>query len=111
MGVETSGRAKPTGSPSDGPEAWKLRLYVAGQMPHTTRALENLMRICEKHLAGRYEIEVVDVLQNPHLARGDRVLAVPTLVRKLPEPVRKIVGDLSDEERVLVDLDLRSQRA
>jgi len=89
------------------PESWDLRLYVAGQTPRAIAALENLKRICEEHLAGRYRIEVVDLLQNPQLARGDQILAVPTLVRKLPEPVRKIIGDLSNAERVLVGLDLR----
>jgi len=88
---------------------WDLRLYVAGQTPRALTALENLKRICEEHLAGKYRIEVVDLLHNPQLARGDQILAVPTLVRKLPEPVRKIIGDLSNEERVLVGLDLRQR--
>lgn len=91
-----------------GPKAaWDLRLYVAGQTARSIAALENLERICEEHLAGQYHIEVVDLLQDPKLARGDQILAVPTLVRKLPEPVRKIIGDLSNEDRVLVGLDLR----
>jgi circadian clock protein KaiB len=89
------------------PEHWELRLYVAGETPRSIAALENLERICEEHLAGKYSIEVVDLLKSPQLARGDQILAVPTLVRKLPEPVRKIIGDLSNEERVLVGLDLR----
>ncbi len=97
-----STRTKP-----DEPVKWDLRLYVAGQTPRAIAALENLKRICEEHLAGQYRIEVVDLLQNPQLARGDQILAVPTLVRKLPEPVRKIIGDLSNTERVLVGLDLR----
>jgi len=88
-------------------EMWNLRLYIAGQTPRAIAALENLKRICEVHLAGQYTIEVIDLLKNPQLARGDQILAVPTLVRKLPEPVRKIIGDLSNEERVLVGLDLR----
>ncbi len=88
-------------------EMWNLRLYVAGQTPRAIAALDNLKRICEEHLAGQYTIEVIDLLKNPQLARGDQILAVPTLVRKLPEPVRKIIGDLSNEERVLVGLDLR----
>lgn len=88
-------------------ERWELRLYVAGQTPRSIAALENLERLCEEHLAGKYSIEVVDLLKNPQLARGDQILAVPTLVRKLPEPVRKIIGDLSNAERVLVGLDLR----
>jgi len=83
-----------------------LRLYVAGQTPKSMTAFANLKHICEAHLAGQYEIEVVDLLQNPQLARGDQILAIPTLVRKLPEPVRKIIGDLSNTERVLIGLDL-----
>lgn len=88
---------------------WDLKLYVAGLTPRSIAALENLERICEEHLAGQYRIEVVDLLKDPRLARGDQILAVPTLVRKLPEPVRKIIGDLSDEERVLVGLDMRQR--
>lgn len=88
-------------------KGWCLRLYVAGQNPRSVRALENLKAICETHLAGRYDIEVIDLMENPKLARGDQIVAVPTLVRKLPEPVRKIIGDLSNTERVLVGLDLR----
>ena len=84
-----------------------LRLYIAGQTPKSIKAFANLKRICEEHLAGRYQIEVVDLIQNPQLARGDQILAVPTLVRRLPEPVRKIIGDLSNSERVLVGLDIR----
>ncbi len=86
---------------------WELRLYVAGQTPKSITALVNLKKICEEHLAGKYRIEVIDLLKNPHLARGDQILAVPTLVRKLPVPVRKIIGDLSNTSRVLVGLDLR----
>lgn len=86
---------------------WCLRLYVAGQSPRSLRAFENLKALCETHLAGHYEIEIIDLLENPRLARGDQIVAVPTLVRKLPEPVRKIIGDLSNTERVLVGLDLR----
>jgi circadian clock protein KaiB len=86
---------------------WELRLYVAGQTPRSLQAYVNLKRICEEHLAGMYQIEVVDLLKNPQLSKGDQILAIPTLVRKLPEPVRKIIGDLSDTERVLVGLDLR----
>jgi circadian clock protein KaiB len=85
---------------------WQLRLYVAGITTRSTTALRNLRRICEEHLAGRYSIEVVDLLVHPQLAEGDQILAVPTLVRKLPEPIRKIIGDLSQEERVLVGLDI-----
>ena len=86
---------------------WELRLYVAGQTPRSRAALANLKLICEAHIAERYSIEVVDLLVNPQLSRGDQILAVPTLVRKLPKPMRKIIGDLSDTERVLIGLDLR----
>ena len=87
-------------------ESWELRLYVAGQTPKSVAALANLRRICEEHLAGEYTIEVVDLLENPQLAQGDQIVAIPTLVRKLPAPMRKIIGDLSNTERVLVGLDL-----
>ena len=90
---------------------WQLRLYVAGQTPRSMAALANLKRVCETHLAGRYTIEVVDLLVNPKLAAGDQILAVPTLVRRLPEPIKKIIGDLSNTERVLVGLDLRIRDA
>jgi circadian clock protein KaiB len=89
-------------------EQWVLRLYVAGQTPKCLVAFSNLKKICEEHLAGKYRIEVIDLLKNPQLARGDQILAIPTLVRNLPVPVRKIIGDLSDTERVLVGLDLRT---
>ena len=89
---------------------WQLRLYVAGQTAKSIAALENLRQVCETHLAGRYHIEVIDLMVNPKLAAGDQILAVPTLVRKVPEPVRKIIGDLSNEERVLVGLDVRPLR-
>lgn len=90
-------------------DGWTLRLYVAGQTPKSIAALANLKKICEEYLAGKYRIEVIDLLENPQLASGDQILAIPTLVRKLPEPVRKIIGDLSNTERVLVGLDIRSQ--
>ena len=86
-----------------------LRLYIAGQTPRSVAALANLKEICEEHLAGRYKLQVVDLLENPQLARGDQILAIPTLVRKLPLPMRRIIGDLSNTERVLVGLDLRSK--
>ena len=86
---------------------WDLKLYIAGYTPRAVKALENLKQICEEHLHGMYNIEVVDLLRNPRLARGDQIVALPTLVRKLPVPVRKIIGDLSNRERVLVGLDLR----
>ena len=88
-------------------ERWQLRLYVAGQTPKSVTALANLKKLCETHLAGRYEIEVIDLLKNPKLAAGDQILAIPTLVRKLPTPIKKIIGDLSNETRVLVGLDVR----
>lgn len=93
--------------PQTGEDVWNLRLYVAGQTPKSIAAFSNLKKICEEHLKGKYRIEVIDLLENPTLARGDQILAIPTLVRKLPEPVRKIIGDLSNTERVLVGLDLR----
>src|SRR4051794_320792 len=86
---------------------WELRLYVAGQTPKSLQAFANLKRICEQHLAGEYHLEVIDLLKDPKLAKGDQILAIPTLVRKLPEPVRKIIGDLSNTERVLVGLDVQ----
>jgi circadian clock protein KaiB len=93
--------------PDDYTESWNMRLYVAGQTPKSLRALTNLKRICEEYLAGKYHIEIIDLLENPQLASGDQILAIPTLIRKLPEPMRKIIGDLSNTERVLVGLDLR----
>ena len=92
-------------------EWWELRLYVAGQTPRSLEAFANLKRICEEHLQGRYRIEVIDLLVNPALARGDQILAVPTLVRQLPPPVKKIIGDFADSERVLVGLNLRPLRS
>lgn len=88
----------------------ELRLYVAGHTPRSLEAFSNLKKICEEHLKGRYSIEVIDLLENPRLAKGDQILAVPTLVRRLPEPVRKIIGTLADTERVLVGLDLRPRK-
>ena len=88
-------------------ETWELRLYVAGQTPKSVRAFANLKKICEEHLEGRYRIEVIDLLENPKLAQGDQIVAIPTLVRNLPPPLKKIIGDLSNTERVLVGLDLR----
>jgi circadian clock protein KaiB len=95
------GRSKPE---------WQLRLYVAGTTARSSAALENLRKLCETHLTGRYSIEIVDLLVNPQLAAGDQIFAVPTLVRKFPEPIRKIIGDLSNEERVLVGLDVQPGR-
>lgn len=96
------------GATGEGVELYDLRLYVAGQSPRSVRAVENLRRVCDQHLAGRYRVEVIDLLVNPALARGDEIVAVPTLVRKLPDPIRKIIGDLSDTDKVLVGLQLRS---
>ncbi len=90
-----------------GDEIWELRLYVAGVTPKSVEAFANLKKICEEHLAGKYHIEVIDLLENPRLARGDQILAIPTLVRQLPPPIKKIIGDLSDTERVLVGLNLK----
>lgn len=95
-------------SPKPAKEEYQLRLYVAGQTPKSIAAFANLKRICETHLAGRYKIEVIDLLVSPQLAAGDQILAIPTLVRKLPEPIKKIIGDLSNEERVLVGLDVKT---
>jgi circadian clock protein KaiB len=89
------------------PEYWRLRLYVAGQSPKSLEAFANLFRICEEHLESRYEIEIVDLVENPQLAAGDEIVAIPTLVRRLPAPMRKIIGDLSDSDRVLIGLQLR----
>jgi circadian clock protein KaiB len=96
-------------TPIDDSDIWQLRLYVAGQTPNSMRAFANLQKICDEHLKGKCKIEVIDLLKNPQLAAGDQILAIPTLVRKLPEPLKKIIGDLSNTERVLVGLDIRSK--
>ncbi len=101
--------AKPSSRASRHAATYELRLYVAGQTPKSLAAFANLKKICEDHLAGQYHIEVIDLLKHPQLASGDQILAIPTLVRKLPEPIRKIIGDLSNTERVLVGLNLREQ--
>ncbi|MEO5881673.1 MAG: circadian clock KaiB family protein [Caldimonas sp.] len=101
-GAATKAKRKPVPAAE-----WQLRLYVAGQTAKSAVALDNLKRLCETHLAGRYEIEVIDLLVNPVLAAGDQILAVPTLVRKFPVPIRKIIGDLSNEGKVLVGLDVQ----
>ena len=105
MKTRTTPRKKPAS------EEWILRLYVAGQSLRSAAALRNLETICEEHLAGRYRIEVIDLIKQPQLARGDQIVAVPTLVRHLPPPMKKIIGDLSNQERVLVGLDLRPRGA
>lgn len=89
---------------------WELRLYIAGQTPKSMKAVENLQRLCEEHLSGRYKIEVVDLLKNPRLAKEDEIVAIPTLVRKLPDPIRRVIGDLSNVEKALVGLQLRPTR-
>lgn len=109
MNIETN--ANPVGFATPAREhdndCWELRLYTAGQTPKSMAAFSNLKRICEEHLPGRYKIEVIDLTQNPRLAKEDQIVAIPTLVRKLPDPLRKIIGDLSDTERTLVGLQLR----
>lgn len=102
---------EPTAESLPTAEVWELRLYVAGQTPKSITAFNNLKLLCEEHLAGRYRIEVIDLMVNPKLARDDQILAIPTLVRKLPDPIRRIIGDLSDTERTLVGLQLRPRRA
>jgi circadian clock protein KaiB len=89
------------------PAEWELRLYVAGSSRKSVTAMSNLKKICDEHLAGKYRIEVIDLLENPQLAAGDQIIAIPTLVRKLPQPIRKVIGDLSNTERALIGLDLR----
>jgi circadian clock protein KaiB len=95
--------------PRRAPKLWQLRLYVMDQTPKSVTAFSNLKKMCESHLKGRYRITVVDLLKQPQLAKGDQILAIPTVVRKLPKPVRTIIGTLSDAERVLVGLDLRAE--
>jgi circadian clock protein KaiB len=107
--MNTSGKSARSEKHSTETPLWELRLYVAGQTAKSLQAFANLKRICEEHLAGQYEIEVIDLIKNPQLAKGDQILALPTLVRKLPEPVKKIIGDLSNSERVLVGLDIRAR--
>ena len=107
MKPETKKSKKPEGR--DDTDFWNLKLYVAGQSAKCLAAVRNLNAFCEAELAGRYRIEVIDLLENPRLARDDQILAIPTLVRKLPEPLRKIVGDLSNREKMLVGFDLTPQ--
>lgn len=94
---------------SDGVKKWNMRLYIAGQTPKSIVALANLKRICDEHLNGQYEIEVIDLMENPQLARRDQIVAIPTLVRELPSPLKRIIGDLSNTEKVLVGLDVIAQ--
>jgi circadian clock protein KaiB len=104
--AKTKTHARPRRPKSPVPKAWKLRLYVAGQTPKSIRAFANLNVLCEKHLKGRYHLEVIDLLEHPEMARGNQIVAVPTLERKLPKPIQKIIGDLSDTEKVLIGLAL-----
>lgn len=107
MAVNKSKETKPLRDlPDSPPDQWVLRLYVAGQTPKSLAAFSNLKKICEEHLKGKYTIEVIDLIKTPALAKGDQILAIPTLIRKLPEPVRKIIGDLSNTEKVIVGLNI-----
>ncbi len=108
---EPQSLAELSASVTGGPNAWELRLYVAGKTAKSVAAFENLTKICEEHLAGKYKIEVVDLLIHPQLAKGDQIVAIPTLVRKLPEPIRKVIGDMSNVERTLVGLQLRQAKS
>ena len=103
----TTSRPRSSGSNGRPVKLWQLRLYVAGQTPRSLAAFSNLKKICENHLKGCYSIDVIDLLEQPHLSKGDQILAIPTLVRKLPQPMRRIIGDLSNTERVLIGLDVR----
>ena len=105
--TKTKARARRPKQQRQKPEVWELRLYVAGQTPKSIRAFANLKVLCEEHLKDRYRIEVIDLLKHPQLARGDQIVAIPTLVRELPLPIRKVIGDLSDSVRALVGLDLQ----
>lgn len=105
--IQTLQKSKPAAKPRRKEERWELRLYIAGNTPRSMTALENLRRYCDEHLSDRYTLEIIDLLLQPQLAEGDQILAIPTLVRKVPSPIRKIIGDLSNEEKVLVGLDIR----
>ena len=109
MKSKTASRPSRPASTAGNKEFWELRLYVAGTTQNCKVAFSNLTNLCETHLAGKYRIQVIDLLENPQLSVGDQILAVPTLVRRLPQPVRRIIGDLSDTERVLVGLDIRER--
>ena len=106
--MTTQTKSEDLGAQAVKPKLWQLRLYVAGQSPKSVAAFANLKRLCEEHLAGEFEIEVIDLIENPRLAKDDQIVAIPTLVRHLPHPIRKIIGDLSDTERTLVGLQLRA---
>jgi circadian clock protein KaiB len=107
MEAAINGPLDEVGTAPDGDDIFELKLYVAGQTPKSKAALENLRKICEEHLRGRYRLEVVDLALNPALARTDKILAIPTLVRSLPTPISRIIGDLSDREQVLMGLNIR----
>lgn len=107
MRRSTSRKRSAKRRPTNGAQFWRLRLYVAGQTARSMTAIRNLEQICKEHIGSRYRIEVIDLVKNPRLARDDQILAIPTLIRKIPVPARKIIGDLSNVERVLVGLDLR----
>ena len=107
LATKTRTRARSRKPDRRKPQVWNLRLYVAGQTPKSIRAFANLKVLCEEHLKGHYQIEVIDLLENPHMARGNQIVALPALVVNLPQPVRQIIGDLSNSERALVGLDLR----
>jgi circadian clock protein KaiB len=107
MSDDTLPADEPSADPDTDAGHYKLRLYVAGQTAKSLTAMKNLTRFCEQHLAGRYEIEVIDLVKNPQLAAGDQILAIPTLVRRLPSPLKRIIGDLSNTDKVLVGLDIR----
>jgi circadian clock protein KaiB len=109
--VKTSGASPKTKPTATGPWAWELRLYVAGPTPKSVTAFRNIQQLCEEHLTGNYHIDVIDLMKDPQLAQSDQILAVPTLVRKRPEPVRKIIGTFSNTERVLAGLELRPDEA
>jgi circadian clock protein KaiB len=105
--ISTAENRRSEAPPAAPGELWQLRLYVAGSTPKSVAALANLKRFCEEHLAGQYKIEVIDLMEHPNLARSDQILAIPTLVRRLPSPMRKLIGDLSNTDRILVSLDIR----
>jgi circadian clock protein KaiB len=107
--VPAKNAKKKNPSPKDNDGSYNLRLYVAGQTPKSLAAFANLKQLCEEHLAGRYQIEVIDLMINPQLAAGDQIVALPTLVRKLPEPLKRIIGNLSDKEKFLIGMDLKPQ--
>lgn len=109
MNAHNRTKPKAMASPQPAPPVWELRLYVAGKTPRSAAAISNLQAMCKDHLAGAYHLEVIDLVENPKLSQGDKILATPTLVKLLPAPVRRIIGDLSQTDRVLVGLDLRSR--